>query len=228
MPVASSLDGGYKGKDHLIAPAPSPGYTPNMTSDRKISSVCVFCGSSNGRGPEYAAAAAALGAELARRGQRLIYGGGDVGTMGILARSVLAAGGEVTGVIPRKLYELVEHVELTELVVAADMHERKAKMYEGSDAFIALPGGIGTLDELFETWTWRGIGYHDKPVGVLDVAGYYELLLAFLRKMVAEGFLPLEHLEDLVVESSPGALLDALAEKQPLKKHKRPERSRTA
>jgi uncharacterized protein (TIGR00730 family) len=202
------------------------GYTRSMTSEGKFSSVCVFCGSSNGRGPEYAAAAAAMGAELARRGQRLVFGGGDVGTMGVLARAVLAAGGEVTGVIPRKLYELVDHVELTELVVAADMHERKAKMYELSDAFIALPGGIGTLDELFETWTWRGIGYHDKPVGILDVAGYYPPLLAFLRKMVEEGFLPREHLEDLVVESSPGPLLDALAAKEPLKAHKRPERSR--
>jgi hypothetical protein len=199
-----------------------------MESDGKISSVCVFCGSSQGRRPEYAAAAAGLGAELARRGQRLVYGGGDVGTMGLLARAVLAAGGEVTGVIPRKLYELVDHVELTELVVAADMHERKAKMYASSDAFIALPGGIGTLDELFETWTWRGIGYHDKPVGLLDVSGYYEPLLAFLRRTVEEGFLPREHLEDLVVASEPGALLDALAAKEPLKKHKRPERSRTA
>ena len=197
-----------------------------MTSDVEISSVCVFCGSSNGRGPEYAAAAAAMGAELASRGLRLVYGGGDVGTMGVLARAVLAAGGRVTGVIPRKLYELVDHVELTELVVAADMHERKAKMYELSDAFVALPGGIGTLDELFEAWTWRGIGYHDKPIGVLEVALYFEPLLAFLRKMVEEGFLPREHLEDLAVESSPGALLDALAAKEPLKSHKRPERSR--
>ncbi len=199
-----------------------------MTSEGKLSTVCVFCGSSRGRIPDYAEAAAALGAELAARGMRLVYGGGDVGTMGALARSTLTAGGKVTGVIPRKLYELVEHVELTELVVAADMHERKARMYSSSDAFIALPGGIGTLDELFETWTWRNIGYHDKPVGLLDVGGYYEGLLAFLTRMVEEGFLPREHFEDLVVDSDPGSLLDALAAKGPLKTHKRPERTRSA
>ncbi len=191
-----------------------------------IRSVCVFCGSSNGRRPEYAAAAEALGAAIARRGQRLVYGGGDVGSMGILARSALAAGGEVSGVIPRKLYELVDHVELTELVVAADMHERKAKMYDLADAFIAMPGGIGTLDELFEAWTWRGIGYHEKPIGVLDAAGYFGPLLAFLARMVEEGFLGREQLEDLVVDTEPESLLDALAAKEPLKVFKRPERSR--
>ncbi len=191
-----------------------------------IRSVCVFCGSSNGRRPEYAAAAEALGAAIARRGLRLVYGGGDVGSMGILARSALAAGGEVSGVIPRKLYELVDHVELTELVVAADMHERKAKMYDLADAFIAMPGGIGTLDELFEAWTWRGIGYHEKPIGVLDAAGYFGPLLAFLARMVEEGFLGREQLEDLVVDTEPESLLDALAAKEPLKVFKRPERSR--
>jgi len=182
---------------------------------RIITSVCVFCGSSNGKRPAYAAAAAALGTELARRGQRLVYGGGDVGTMGVLARAALAAGGEVTGVIPRRLFELVDHVELTELVVAADMHERKAKMYDSADAFIALPGGIGTLDELFEAWTWRGIGYHDKPIGLLDAAGYYAPLLAFLRNVVDEGFLGMELLEDLVVDGDPSAILDRLAAKEP-------------
>ena len=197
-----------------------------MATDKKIASICVFCGSSNGKKPEYGTAAAALGAELARRGLRLVYGGGDVGTMGILARSVLAAGGKVTGIIPRKLYELVDHVELTELVVAADMHERKARMYDTADAFVALPGGIGTLDEFFETWTWRGIGYHAKPVGMLDVAGYFAPLLAFLGTMVDEGFLVREQLEDIVIDTDPAALLDALAVKEPPKTLKRPERSR--
>lgn len=191
-----------------------------------IRSVCVFCGSSNGKRPEYAAAAEALGATIARRGQALVYGGGDVGSMGILARAALAAGGKVSGVIPRKLYELVDHVELTELVVAVDMHERKAKMYELADAFIAMPGGIGTLDELFEAWTWRGIGYHDKPIGILDAAGYFGPLLAFLARMVEEGFLGREQLDDLVVDTDPESLLDALAAKEPLTVHKRPERSR--
>jgi uncharacterized protein (TIGR00730 family) len=197
-----------------------------LVSMRDIRSLCVFCGSSMGKRPEYALAAEALGAALAGRGIRLVYGGGDVGTMGILARAALAAGGEVTGVIPRKLYELVDHVELTELIVAADMHERKARMYDSSDAFIAMPGGIGTLDELFEAWTWRGIGYHDKPVGILDVSGYYRPLLAFLGAMVEEGFLGPEQLEDLVVDTEAGSLLDRLAAKGPPKVHKRPERSR--
>jgi uncharacterized protein (TIGR00730 family) len=197
-----------------------------MAENRTLASVCVFCGSSNGKGPEYARAAVSLGAELARRGQRLVYGGGDVGMMGTLARSVLAAGGKVTGVIPRKLYELVDHVELTELVVAADMHARKARMYEASDAFVALPGGIGTLDELFEAWTWRCIGYHDKPVGILDVGGYYAPLLDFLRRMVDQGFFVREQFEDLVVATDAKALLDELAGKGPLATLKRPERSR--
>ena len=190
-------------------------------------SVCVFCGSSNGKSPGFATAAGALGTELARRGIRLVYGGGDVGTMGILARAALAGGGKVTGVIPQKLYELVDHVELTELIVVADMHERKAKMYDLADAFIALPGGIGTLDELFEAWTWRGIGYHDKPLGILDVAGYYSQLLAFLGSMVGEGFLGKEQLEDLVVDTEAPALLDRLAVKEPLTVFKRPERSKS-
>jgi hypothetical protein len=192
-----------------------------------MDSICVFCGSSNGRSAVYAEAAVALGKELGARKLRLVYGGGDVGIMGVLARAVLAAGGEVTGIIPRRLYELVDHVELTELVVAADMHERKSRMYESSDAFIALPGGIGTLDELFETWTWRCIGYHDKPVGLLDVAGYYAPLLAFLDSMADEGFLTREQLEDLVVATEPAALLDELSVKAPPKTRKRPERSRS-
>jgi uncharacterized protein (TIGR00730 family) len=193
---------------------------------RTIRAVCVFCGSSRGRGEAYAAAAEALGAEIARRGQRLIYGGGDVGTMGLLARAALAAGGEVTGVIPRKLYELVDQVELTELVVAADMHERKARMYDSADAFVALPGGIGTLDELFEAWTWRGIGYHDKPVGILDVAGYYAPLVAFLASVVEEGFLAREQFEDLVVDIDAASLLDRLAAREALHVLKRPERAK--
>ncbi len=192
-----------------------------------IQSICVFCGSSNGKRPDFATAAGALGTELARRGIRLVYGGGDVGTMGILARAALAAGGKVTGVIPRKLYELVDHIELTELIVAEDMHERKATMYDLSDAFIALPGGVGTLDELFEAWTWRGIGYHDKPLGILDVAGYYGQLLAFLGGMVGEGFLGKEQFEDLVVDTEASALLDRLAAKESLTVFKRPERSKS-
>lgn len=179
----------------------------------RLSSICVFCGSSPGSRPEYAAAAAATGREIARRGARLVYGGGDVGTMGLLARAALEEGGAVLGVIPKMLYERVDHVELTELYVAADMHERKAKMYGEADAFIALPGGLGTLDELFEVWTWRQIGYHPKPVGILDVAGYYGTLLAFLGEAAREGFIGPGQLADLVVDVEPGALLDKLAAK---------------
>jgi uncharacterized protein (TIGR00730 family) len=180
-----------------------------------IRSVCVFCGSSAGARPAYAEAAVAMGRAIARRGLRLVYGGGNVGTMGALARAALDAGGEVTGVIPRKLYELVDHVELTELVVAEGMHERKARMAEAADAFIALPGGIGTFEELFEAWAWRQIGYHQKPVGILEVEGFYAPLLGFLGKVSAEGFLKASHLQDLIVEVDPARLLDRLAEARP-------------
>lgn len=198
-----------------------------MEQPKALSSVCVFCGSSNGKRPEYAEAAVALGGEIARRGQRLIYGGGDVGTMGLLARAVLGAGGKVTGIIPKKLYDIVDHVELTELVVAAGMHERKAMMYERSDAFIALPGGIGTLDELFEAWTWRQIGYHGKPVGLLNVEGYYDSLIGFIASMAEEGFLAKHMLGDMVVGTEAPALLDALEAKGPPASLKSPERSRS-
>ena len=189
-------------------------------------SVCVFCGSSAGAGPAYVEAAEAMGRELAVLGVRLVYGGGNVGTMGALARAALEAGGKVTGVIPRRLHEAVESVELTELVVAEDMHERKARMAEESDAFIALPGGIGTFEELFEVWAWRQIGFHEKPVGLLDVGGFYRPLLAFLGGVVREGFLGKDSLEDLVVDEEPGRLLDRLAAKGPPARTKLPERRR--
>ncbi|MDA8427345.1 MAG: TIGR00730 family Rossman fold protein [Treponema sp.] len=192
----------------------------------RIASVCVFCGSSAGRRPEFAAGAAAMGREIGRRGLVLVYGGGNIGTMGILARAALEAGASVTGVIPRKLYELVDHVELSELVVAEDMHERKARMTARSDAFIAMPGGIGTLDELFEAWTWRQLGYHDKPVGLLNLAGFYDGLLSFLRVVSEEGFLKASMLGDLVVETEPERLLDRLATAPPIAEPKLPERRR--
>lgn len=165
----------------------------------------------------------AMGREIAQRGLRLVYGGGNVGIMGALARAALAAGGEVLGVIPRKLNELVDHVELTRLIVTEDMHGRKAAMAEASDAFVALPGGIGTFEELFEVWAWRQIGYHEKPVGLLEVEGFYAPLLGFLSRVRDEGFLKARHLEDLVVAEEPGILLDRLAAaKAPAPKH--PER----
>ncbi len=189
-----------------------------------INSICVFCGSSAGSKPEYITAAEAMGRELARRGLTLVYGGGNVGTMGALARATLAAGGKVTGVIPQKLYEKVDHVELTELIVSSGMHERKARMAEASDAFIALPGGIGTFEELFEAWAWRQIGFHSKPVGLLEVAGFYAPLLGFLAHVAEEGFLRVSHLKDLVVDEDPCRLIDRLISAPPPLEPKLPER----
>jgi uncharacterized protein (TIGR00730 family) len=189
-----------------------------------ITSICVFCGSSEGKGPGYVGAAEALGREIARRGLKLVYGGGNVGTMGALACATLDAGGKVLGVIPRKLYEIVDHVELTELVVAEGMHERKARMMEAADAFIALPGGIGTFEELFEVWTWRQIGFHAKPLALLNVEGFYDPLLAFLAKVAEEGFLKPVHLSDLIVGVDPGLILDRLDAAGPPSETKKPER----
>ena len=175
-------------------------------------SVCVYCGSRPGRLPAYVEAARTLGQAIGARGWRLVYGGGRVGLMGIVADAVLAAGGEVVGVIPDSLMRReVGHPGLTELHVVPTMHLRKQMMAERADLFIALPGGIGTLEELYEVWTWRQLGYHDKPIGLLDSAGYYADLLAFMRHSVAEGFLAPEQMESLQVGSDPTSLLDSLA-----------------
>lgn len=152
--------------------------------------LCVFCGSSTGTNPAYMAAARALGRAAAARGIEIVYGGARVGLMGAVADAALAAGGTVTGVIPRALVEReVAHEGLTRLHVVASMHERKARMATLADAFVALPGGIGTLEELFEVWTWAHLGVHAKPCAVLDVAGFWRPLLAALDRMTAEGFL---------------------------------------
>ena len=174
--------------------------------------ICVFCGSSMGARPEYAEAARATGRLIAQRGLGLVYGGGEVGLMGVLANAAMAAGGEVIGVIPEALMRMeVGHPELTALHVVDTMHERKAMMADLSDAFIALPGGIGTLEELFEVWTWGQLGIHPKPLGFLDVAGYYDHLHAFLDHSVSEGFLKDRHRAMTAVECDPAALLDRLA-----------------
>ena len=174
--------------------------------------VCVFCGSSMGAKPAYAEAARAMGTLIAQRGMGLVYGGGEVGLMGIVANAALAAGGEVIGVIPEALMRMeVGHPRLTELHVVATMHERKAMMAELSDGFIAMPGGIGTLEELFEIWTWGQLGIHPKPLGFLDVAGYYHTLHAFLDHMVTEGFVKDRHRAMTAVETDPATLLDRLA-----------------
>ena len=152
-------------------------------------SLCVYCGSSAGRHPEYAEQARAFGAEMARRGIALVYGGGKVGLMGTVADAVLAGGGRVVGVIPRQLVELeVAHPDLSELVVVETMHQRKTRMYELSDAFVALPGGFGTMDEMFEMLTWAQLGLHRYPCAFLDVRGYYRNLRTMMDHMVDEGF----------------------------------------
>ena len=174
--------------------------------------VLVFCGSSPGRIPEYADAAADLGRLLAQRGLETVYGGASVGLMGAVADGALAAGGRVIGVIPTRLVEHeIAHAGLTELRIVETMHERKALMAKLSDAVIALPGGTGTLDELFELFTWSQLGLHRKPLGLLDVAGYWQPLLVFLHHAVNERFLRAEHLDTLLVEQHPAALLDRLA-----------------
>ena len=153
-------------------------------------SICVYCGSRPGELPAYADAARSIGAEIGRRGWQLVYGGGRAGLMGTVADAALAAGGTVVGVIPRTLVDReVGHLGLTELHVVQTMHERKMMMAERSDAFLALPGGIGTFEELFEVWSWRQLGYHDKPLGLLNVAGYYDALLGFLEQARAQDFM---------------------------------------
>jgi len=174
--------------------------------------VCVFCGSKAGRRPEYAAAAEAMGAALAAAGIDLVYGGGRVGLMGVVADAVLAAGGEVIGVIPDHMSDReIAHFGLTDLRIVSSMHERKALMYELSDGFAALPGGLGTLEELFEITTWSQLGLHAKPTGLLDVGGFYGPLVGFLDQLVSEGFVSPRHRRLLRVAAEPQALLERLA-----------------
>lgn len=169
----------------------------------------VFCGSSQGQKPVFAETARELGRVLARRGLGLVYGGSSIGLMGALADAALEAGGEVTGVIPRALQEReIGHTGLSALHVVGSMHERKAKMAELSDAFIALPGGMGTLEELAEILTWAQLGLHAKPCGLLDVRGFFGPLVAFFDHAVEEGFIRREHRRLLLVEPDAGALLD--------------------
>ena len=177
-----------------------------------IKRICVYCGSSSGANPIHREAAENLGVLLASRGIGLVYGGGNVGLMGVVADGALRAGGEVIGVIPAALMDKeLGHTGVTKLHVTASMHERKQLMADLSDGFIALPGGIGTLEELFETFTWLQLGFHDKPVGLLNVAGFYDHLLTFLRHATDEHFLRPPHLESLLVETDAGALLSRMA-----------------
>jgi uncharacterized protein (TIGR00730 family) len=182
-----------------------------------LSSICVFCGSSAGSDPAYAQTARAVGAGLARRGLRLVYGGGRVGLMGAVADAALEAGGDVIGVIPEQIVALeVGHRGLgDDLRVVGSMHERKALMAELADAFIALPGGIGTFEELFEIYTWAHLGLHRKPLGILDVGGYYAPLAAMLDHAVSAGFLRPETREMLVMADSLETLLERFEAWQP-------------
>jgi uncharacterized protein (TIGR00730 family) len=181
-----------------------------------IGSLCVYCGSNTGADPEFAAATRAMAALLAGRGIRVVYGGGAVGLMGVLADAALAEGGEVVGVIPQALMDReIGHKGLTELHVVGTMHERKALMAELADGFVALPGGVGTLEELVEVYTWSQLGLHRKPLGLLNVSGYYDGLAAFLDHAVREQFLRPEHRAVLVVESEPEALLERLEQAEP-------------
>jgi len=173
--------------------------------------LCVFCGSSRGKRPEYVEMAQALGREMAARGLGLVFGGSSIGMMGALADAELAAGGEVTGVLPRGLFRReVAHTGLTRMLEVDSMHERKALMIELSDGFIALPGGFGTYDELFEVVTWAQIGLHSKPIGLLDVCDFFAPLLAMVAHAAEEGFLPSAHRNLLLREETPTAMLDRL------------------
>jgi uncharacterized protein (TIGR00730 family) len=178
--------------------------------------VCVFCGSSPGARPAYTEATEELARLLTAEGIGVVYGGGGVGLMGKLADAVLAHGGEITGVIPRALVDReIEHRQVEDMRVVESMHERKALMAELADAFVALPGGIGTLEELVEVFTWSQLGLHRKPCGLLDVEGYYQRLADFLDHAVQERFLLEQHRATLMVESDPGPLLERLRAYRP-------------
>jgi len=177
-----------------------------------MSRICVYSGSGFGANPEYSAVAAAFGSACARRGLGIVYGGGRVGLMGVLADSALASGGEVIGVIPRAMIaEERAHPRLTELIPVESMHQRKDRMAQLSEAFAALPGGIGTLEEVIEVFTWLQLGLHLKPVGLLNVCGFYDPLLRFLDHMREQQFLTPAHHSMLAVERNPESLLDYLA-----------------
>lgn len=183
--------------------------------------ICVFCGSNAGARSEYAEAARALAAVLVEHKLGIVYGGGNVGLMGVLADAALGCGGEVTGVIPRTLVDKeVAHRGVTELLIVETMHERKALMNDLSDAFIALPGGFGTLDEFFEVLTWSQLGFHGKPCALLNVAGYYDRMLAMLDHAVAERFLRPAHREFVIADTDPLRLLQRLSAFPPAPKGK--------
>ena len=169
-----------------------------MLSQRRI---CVYCGSSRGEDPVYAKAAEALGREIACNNNTLVYGGAKIGLMGILADTVLAEGGSVIGVMPNNLADLeIAHDGLSELFLCQDMHARKKKMSELSDGFIAMPGGLGTLEEFFEIWTWAQLGIHSKPIGIFNVDSYFDPMIFFIEKAISAGFIKPGHTSSLIIE----------------------------
>jgi uncharacterized protein (TIGR00730 family) len=182
-----------------------------MASDRRMNRICVFCGTNPGSRPEYEAAARDLGRILAEQEIELVYGGASVGIMGELADSVQEYGGHVTGIIPQQLMEKeAAHTGIRNLIVVASMHQRKSQMADMSDGFIALPGGIGTLEGFFEILTWAQLGIHSKPSGILNVAGYFDELTRFLDHAVQEGFLTQEHRGAIMMEADPRVLLQRM------------------
>jgi uncharacterized protein (TIGR00730 family) len=181
-----------------------------------MKAVCVYCGSSDGARPLYAEAAKAFGRALVKADLALVYGGGKVGLMGVIANEVMAAGGRAIGVIPELLVNKeVGHDGLTELHVVPDMHQRKKMMADLSDAFVAMPGGAGTLEELFEVFTWAQLGYHQKPVAVLNIDGFYDPLVSLLRHTVDEGFMQQKYFDILQIDANPEALIGKLQRYQP-------------
>jgi uncharacterized protein (TIGR00730 family) len=186
-----------------------------------MNAVCVYCGSSTGASPVYAEAARAFGRALVAADLELVYGGGKVGLMGVIADEVMARGGRAIGVIPELLVDKeVGHNGLSELHIVPDMHHRKKMMADLSDAFVALPGGAGTLEELFEVYTWAQLGYHHKPVAVLNVNGFYDPLIALLKHTIDEGFMRQTYYDLLQVDSEPVALIDKLEHYRPTTKDK--------
>ncbi len=182
-----------------------------------VKSICVYCGANAGVSPRYAEQARALARALVDANLSLVYGGGNVGLMGVIADEVLRLGGEVTGVIPTALVEReVGHTGLTRQFIVKDMHERKAMMAQLSDGFIAMPGGMGTMEELFEMLTWSQLGIHAKPIGLLNVDGFYDHLVAFIGHAKEQGFIKPQHAELMMVESAPPALVHRLLRRTPL------------
>lgn len=176
-------------------------------------SICVYCGSRAGSSPDFTTLADSVGRWIGRQGGQLVYGGGNAGLMGVVAQSTLRAGGTVVGVIPQALVDReLAKTECTELHVVRNMHERKQLMAERAQAFVALPGGIGTLEEFFEVWTWRQLGYHDKPIGLLNAGGYFDALLAFISGAVQHDFMSPSLMDLVRVDSDPKALLEWLVD----------------